>query len=61
MATRPDSTVLTDDNHDPVEVLDLGDVLVLFQRDEKGETQTITLGPKQLEALKALHLVDLEL
>lgn len=49
--TQPETATLFEDLHDLIEVIDMGEVLVLIQRDDKGQSDSIAIGPQQAAAL----------
>ena len=51
---QPQTLTVHDNNFDPVEIVDMGDHVVLMQRDETGEANSIVLGGAALEELRSI-------
>lgn len=54
MTTQPDTIQLTSANTETIEVIDLGEAVVLMQADETGEVQSVTLDVSQALQLSKL-------
>lgn len=55
---QPTTLQVVETGFDTVEIVDCGDHVVLMQRDETGEANSIVLGPQALEELRALAVMQ---
>ena len=54
MNRQPETITLYQDLCDLIEVVDLGETLLLIQRDDKGNADSVALGNEQCEALRKI-------
>lgn len=52
MTDQPNTRTVTEPGFEAVEIIDMGDHLILLQRDEAGEANSVVIGPETIELIR---------